>query len=304
MSDEITKLQDWYAAQCEEVAEQAIQGPDGVYHFLTFRAGRCYEELEETRERTPWQHRYGVVIASTCVESLGWQVAIDLVGTTLDGATMPMFERRARQGDWIRCEISGGHFRGAGDPSKLTAILNQFFQLCNQDSYNTSVQDAVQFTAEDLRMLDEQYVGWRRQVALTTVSGHDGVMHQLVFRSGRYEEVGEAHPTPRQEAPDNLRRLQDWYVAQCQRIEQAGYRGSSDRRALIEIGTTDNPAWSVTIDLNGTKLEEAVMPKVEIDNGDYDWLTCSINDRLFSAVGDQYKLTVILDTFFHLTPKT
>jgi hypothetical protein len=106
MSDELARLQRWYADQCEEET-----GPD----------------------RTPWQHRYGVQIQT--IDNPGWSVGIDLVGTTLEGATMPMRELDNGDEDWCTCGIHEGRlFSGVGDPSKLTMILAELLRLAEHVS--------------------------------------------------------------------------------------------------------------------------------------------------------------------------
>jgi hypothetical protein len=102
MSDELLKLQEWFAAQCEDLAEVG--------------------EL-----RTPWQHRYGITIDT--LDNPAWNVGIDLAGTELDGVDMPEYRVDNGDDDWVICNIHDNRFGGVGDPSKLVVILYQFFQL-------------------------------------------------------------------------------------------------------------------------------------------------------------------------------
>jgi hypothetical protein len=106
--NEITRLQRWYASQCNG----------------------------------EWEHQHGISIASC--DNPGWWVKIDLAGTSLETKSFaPMArhvdlgqmariaeglepDRRDRGGDWMVCEIKDKVFEGAGDPEKLQTILGAF----------------------------------------------------------------------------------------------------------------------------------------------------------------------------------
>jgi hypothetical protein len=96
MSDLLVDLQRWYTEQC-----------DGV-----------------------WEHTYGVKI-TTC-DNPGWWVRIDLVGTELrsrpfDPVAEGVDDSGFQQGDrWLRCYVEGEVWHGAGDETRLTAILTNF----------------------------------------------------------------------------------------------------------------------------------------------------------------------------------
>jgi hypothetical protein len=98
-------LEEWYAAQC-----------DGH-----------------------WENSRGLSIQS--MENPGWWVKIDLVGTDLEPhakdaeittigipheATRPYAPESEQSTDWMLCRIKDGRFDGAGDPTKLRAILQTF----------------------------------------------------------------------------------------------------------------------------------------------------------------------------------
>ena len=91
----LERLQEWYADQC-----------DG-----------------------DWEHRYGVKIES--LDNPGWLVKVDLMDTELQDKPFAPIEHGLQEGDpehdWMICSIiEGSTFRGAGDPSKLEAILESF----------------------------------------------------------------------------------------------------------------------------------------------------------------------------------
>ena len=94
-------LQEWFAAQC-----------DG-----------------------DWEHSAGVRIES--LDNPGWLVTIRLRGTALEKhaanrvlATLGELPSAANgnvvTGEWLECRLDDGEFRGAGDASKLGAILGHF----------------------------------------------------------------------------------------------------------------------------------------------------------------------------------
>jgi hypothetical protein len=93
---------------------------------------------------------------------------------------------------------------------------------------------------------------------------------------------------------NNLKRLQDWYNAQCD--------GRWEHQHGIAIDTLDNPGWSVTIDLQGSNLESATMSPLVQDKGKHDWIHCKIDDGKFLGDGDPLKLETILDIFLMLLP--
>ncbi len=103
MPDELVKLQDWYAAQCEDIQWDVREG------------------------ETPWQDKYGLRINTS--DNPAWNVIIDLAGTDLDGVSMPLWEIDNSDDDWVRCLVGDNQFWGVGDPSKLVVILNKFFEL-------------------------------------------------------------------------------------------------------------------------------------------------------------------------------
>jgi len=103
---------------------------------------------------------------------------------------------------------------------------------------------------------------------------------------------------------DELARLQEWYAAQCEDINDVGERETPwQDKYGIRINTSDNPAWNVIIDRAGTDRDGATMPSYEVDNGDDDWVQCRIGDNQFWGVGDPAKLVFILEQFFQLKPR-
>ena len=82
-----------------------------------------------------WEHSFGVTINT--LDNPGWEVVIDLGPSQIDKAKKervicsigepPGAENQNEGGiAWMVCEIKASQFRGAGDPSKLTTILETF----------------------------------------------------------------------------------------------------------------------------------------------------------------------------------
>ena len=83
--------------------------------------------------------------------------------------------------------------------------------------------------------------------------------------------------------------LQQWYSAQCDGDWEHGFG--------IKIDTLDNPGWALTVNLEGTLLEEKLFPEINIKENRRSWLYCSVKDRLFIGRGDPSRLEEMLTIF-------
>ncbi|MDP2923713.1 MAG: immunity 53 family protein [Candidatus Omnitrophota bacterium] len=90
---------------------------------------------------------------------------------------------------------------------------------------------------------------------------------------------------------DIIKKIQDWYKSNC--------NGDWEHSYGIEIETLDNPGWSVEIDLNDTKCADKNFSKINIKNGDDDWIICKVSKNKFIGHGDPDKLETILKTFLN-----
>ena len=93
MDSTLARIQRWYAAQC-----------DG-----------------------DWEHGSGIRIDT--LDNPGWRVAIDIAGTDLEGRTFTPIKRGLEEDsttDWHSIRVIQNRFEGAGDPTKLAFILDQF----------------------------------------------------------------------------------------------------------------------------------------------------------------------------------
>jgi hypothetical protein len=88
---------------------------------------------------------------------------------------------------------------------------------------------------------------------------------------------------------DILRWIQKWYLSNCD--------GYWEHMYGVEIGSLDNPGWSVDIDLTETPLENASFDCVQYDRGDGDWVICVKKDDRYKARGGSEKLEEMLLIF-------
>ena len=84
--------------------------------------------------------------------------------------------------------------------------------------------------------------------------------------------------------------LEKWYKSNCDGDWEHSYKN-------VSIRTVDNPGWSVEINLIETSLEDKKFEKIQIDNGDEDWIMCWVEDGRFKGAGDTDKLSTILKIF-------
>jgi hypothetical protein len=98
---------------------------------------------------------------------------------------------------------------------------------------------------------------------------------------------------------DELTWLMDWYVAQCD--------GDWEHRFGLEIGTLDNPGWSLAIDVKGTRWASipfdpvvhnlAQEERARGPGGEKHWWDCRIEDCTFKAFGGPRDLPTLISIF-------
>ena len=92
-----------------------------------------------------------------------------------------------------------------------------------------------------------------------------------------------------------LRALQDWYLSQCNEDWEHEYG--------VEIGTLDNPGWSLKVDLVDTDLSGKTFPGLEYGVGEdsaasgNNWITCRTEKDQFIAHGGPEKLEEMISVF-------
>jgi len=94
-------------------------------------------------------------------------------------------------------------------------------------------------------------------------------------------------------ALDELTRLQEWYVAQC--------NGDWEHQYGVRIGNIDNPGWSLDIDLWDTPLAEKAFIATAIERSDSDWVHCKVEEAVFKGRGGALNLRELLQIFLAWT---
>ncbi|MDF2382473.1 immunity 53 family protein [Nostoc ellipsosporum NOK] len=74
-----------------------------------------------------WEHDNQIKIYT--LDNPGWTIEIDLNYTLLDGAEINDVLIEVSEEDWYTYFISNNVFKGAGDPSKLSKLIEVFKEL-------------------------------------------------------------------------------------------------------------------------------------------------------------------------------
>lgn len=86
-----------------------------------------------------------------------------------------------------------------------------------------------------------------------------------------------------------MSRLQRWYRSCC--------NGEWEQEFGINIESMDNPGWSVTVDLEGTPLEEARFARISEARSELDWIECRVQAGQFQGFGGPENLEELLTRF-------
>ncbi len=89
-----------------------------------------------------WEHRHGVQLEM--LEQQGWQLTINLTGTSAENAAPQRLSLDSSGGTWIACSISPERFEGAGDPRRLEQIIGIFRKWV--DAQEKSASDCARST--------------------------------------------------------------------------------------------------------------------------------------------------------------
>jgi hypothetical protein len=83
---------------------------------------------------------------------------------------------------------------------------------------------------------------------------------------------------------DLLPRLQRWYSSQCD--------GDWEHHSGIDIGTLDNPGWTLKVSLKRTPLQGRQFAPLEygLDRKNANWLSCRVEKDEFQGAGGPDKL--------------
>jgi len=89
---------------------------------------------------------------------------------------------------------------------------------------------------------------------------------------------------------DALDFLVSWYSAQCD--------GDWEHECGIEIGTLDNPGFTLKVDLKGTLLDGRSLVRISHNiESDGDWWMCWTQDNTFRGAGGPGNLRSLLEAF-------
>ena len=88
---------------------------------------------------------------------------------------------------------------------------------------------------------------------------------------------------------DILKWLEDWYAARC--------NGDWEHGSGVNIGTLDNPGWTISINLEETEWEDLIVDSELNEKSDTDWYYYKIENSVFLAGGDLTKLAFLLERF-------
>jgi len=85
--------------------------------------------------------------------------------------------------------------------------------------------------------------------------------------------------------------LMDWYVSQCNDDWEHQYG--------VQIGTLDNPGWSIAIDLTGTALDSRAFAPVEYNDSENDasWWACKVERNQWRGACGAKDLTTVIGLF-------
>jgi hypothetical protein len=88
---------------------------------------------------------------------------------------------------------------------------------------------------------------------------------------------------------DQLSWLQSWYLDQCDEEWEHSYG--------VQIGTLDNPGWTLEIDLAGTPLENLLRPRNFEERSERDWIFYKIDECKFIGACGPKNLGELIDVF-------
>ena len=90
---------------------------------------------------------------------------------------------------------------------------------------------------------------------------------------------------------DLISKIQDWYHSNC--------NGEWEHDFGVNIGTLDNPGWSVEIDLSGTPLQNKSFNEIKLNRTDDNWIHCWVENKKFNAACGPRNLDEALEIFIN-----
>lgn len=92
-----------------------------------------------------------------------------------------------------------------------------------------------------------------------------------------------------------IEELQSWYLSQCNEDWEHTYG--------VEIGTLDNPGWSLSVELTDTEIDGKLYTEFSYGIGDeagtsgHNWLITKIENGKFIGYGGPNKLEELIKIF-------
>jgi hypothetical protein len=83
--------------------------------------------------------------------------------------------------------------------------------------------------------------------------------------------------------------LEKWYADRCD--------GDWEHQWGIEIGTIDNPGWTLKIDLMKTTKQDAVLQTTRIERSERDWIMYWVAENRFQAACGPENLSEVIALF-------
>ncbi len=89
-----------------------------------------------------WEKEHGILINT--LDNPGWYMLIDVVDTPFANKQFETIDVYNSENDWIHCCIRDGKFDGAGDTTKLSAIIDVFRKWNEFEKSNMDVLEWLQ----------------------------------------------------------------------------------------------------------------------------------------------------------------
>ena len=87
--------------------------------------------------------------------------------------------------------------------------------------------------------------------------------------------------------------LQKWYYIHCD--------GEWEHTKRICLEATNNPGWLLTIDVQGTELENEAFRAIRIDKSDNEWIQCDVKNNKFEGRCGPTNLSNLIEIFRNWT---
>ena len=94
---------------------------------------------------------------------------------------------------------------------------------------------------------------------------------------------------------NSIKKLQEWYHSYC--------NGEWEHDFGVEIGTIDNPGWTMEINLSGTRNEKIPFDRIKIERSEDDWIHAWAENKTFNLACGPLNLEEGLEIFLKWAKK-